>query len=393
MSPVVSACGTFIVAVGFLCAPFAAGVTFFAYVLLYEFAGKQKHPAASITIGVVAGSLAIGGLRWLYRHWYQHGADVYPDQHRHLRRRLESAEHQLRANRMETPAPSQTAARQNADAIAETLDQTLAETGPRWLSAAAYLEAWSDLNRLEEAMLHLLPRPQVLALAQDDLARLQGSDSKSMERLQARLNTDLDVLKDASATGDPELAARADLALVHNAINRIREDQWGQLVGSRNNTMLAASIAGGIAYLALVSVIAWGMDPKALQVAATFVITGTLVSLLHQVTLVDARTGGVSDFGQSTARLLSATFVSGLIALLGVVVVEGMGLDVTLGAAQVLKTHTTWAQTFDWSVDRAGYFWAAAFGLTPSFLFKLLQNRTDAIKSSLNASRATGGSS
>lgn len=182
------------------------------------------------------------------------------------------------------------------------------------------------------------------------------------------------------------------MALVHNAINRIREDQWGALVGSRNNMMLAAAIAGMIAYLALVSVVVWGIDPKALQVAATFVMTGTLISLLHQVTLVDSRAGGVSDFGQSTARLLSATFVSGLIALLGVVVVEGSGLDVALGGAQVLQAAGGWAQTFDWTQDRIGYFWAAAFGLTPSLLFKLLQNRTDAIKSSLNASRATGGS-
>jgi len=153
--------------------------------------------------------------------------------------------------------------------------------------------------------------------------------------------------------------------------------------------MLAAAVAGVIAYLALVTVVVWGIDHKALQVAAAFVITGTLVSLLHQVTLVGTAEGGVADFGQSTARLLSATFVSGLIALLGVVVLEGMNL--TVNGAPVFTPFAKWSQTFDWTANKSGFFWAAAFGLTPSWLFQMLQQRTDAIKTSLNASRAGGG--
>ncbi|HXM56954.1 MAG TPA: hypothetical protein VOB72_16255 [Candidatus Dormibacteraeota bacterium] len=400
MSPFVSACGTLFVAVGFLCAPFAAGVTFFSYVLIYELAGKQKLPALSIAIGLLAGGLAIGGLWRVYRTWYQGAGDVYPDQHKHLLRRLESAGHRLAATQVPAPTALQAAARADAVSIDNSLRAQLERVDARWLSAAAYLEAWSDLNRLEEALLYLLPRPQVLALAEDDLSRLQGgAGSKSLQSLEKRLKDGIGILTKAGsaagAGGPPEPAeelARADVALVRNAINRTREDQWGQLVGSRNNMMLAAAIAGIIAYLSLVSVVLWGMDPKALQVAATFVMTGTLISLLHQVTLVDTRAGGVSDFGQSTARLLSATFVSGLIALLGVVVIEGTGLHVTIDGGQLFETHGGWAQTFDWTQDRVGYFWAAAFGLTPSLLFKMLQNRTDQIKTSLNASRATGGS-
>jgi hypothetical protein len=49
-----------------------------------------------------------------------------------------------------------------------------------------------------------------------------------------------------------------------------------------------------------------------------------------------------------------------------------------------------WHQTFNWTLNRGGYFWAALFGFTPSLLFQLLQSRVDSIKSSLDSSRATG---
>ena len=390
MSQFFGACGTVFVGVGFLCAPFAAGVTFVVYVFL----GVSEPAAYSIGAGVVAGLLLAIGIWWAYDRRYQRAGLVYREQYKHLRRRLDSARNRLDTCRLASPPGLVGAAQRDAEKIAGELDDLLEKThrGGIWISAAGYLEAWSDLNRLEEAMIFLLPRQQVLAMAQDDACRLEGTGPSTLRK---RLDAGIAALTAAPGSAAPaaaaadELAVRADLVLVRNSINRTREDQWGQLVGSRNNMMLAAAVAGFIAYLALITVVVWRIEPKALQVAASFVITGTLISLLHQVTLVGTAEGGVADFGQSTARLLSATFVSGLIALLGVVVLEGVSL--TINGAPVFTSFDRWSQTFDWTANRSGFFWAAAFGFTPSWLFQLLQTRTDAIKTSLNASRALGG--
>jgi hypothetical protein len=233
-------------------------------------------------------------------------------------------------------------------------------------------------------MTFLLPLPQVLAVARDDLSRLDGSQIPQATALRDRLNADL-----ASLTGADDLSARADLVLVRHAINRWREDQWAKLVGARNLTMLAAAIAGVIAYVGLLSVVVWHIDPKALQVATAFIITGALISLLHQVTVVGLSDSAVEDFGQATARLLAATFVSGLIALLGIIVLQGMGL--TINGVSMNAPFSRWRQTFDWTQNKSGFFWAAIFGLAPSLLFQMLQAQIDTIKTSLESSKATGG--
>ena len=130
--------------------------------------------------------------------------------------------------------------------------------------------------------------------------------------------------------------------------------------------MLAAAIAGFFANFGLVSVIVWNIDPKALEVATSFIVTGALISLLHQATLVGSSESGIEDFGQSTARLFSATFVSGLIALLGVIVLEGAGL--VINGASIIPSHLHWKETFDWTQNRGGYFVAALFGFCPELV-------------------------
>jgi hypothetical protein len=382
VSKLFNAFGTAFVVVGFLCAPVAALATFVAYVFVSPRGQEGRSIAAGLLVAVVAAAV----IGWLYERNYQRASDVYPEQYRSLLQRLRSARIRLDVCKPATPQPLVAAAQQDAEGLAGDLDTLLNErkAGATWISAAGYLEAWSDVNRLEEQMTFLLPLPQVLAVARDDLSRLDGSQIPQATALRDRLNADL-----ASLTGADDLSARADLVLVRHAINRWREDQWAKLVGARNLTMLAAAIAGVIAYVGLLSVVVWHIDPKALQVATAFIITGALISLLHQVTVVGLSDSAVEDFGQATARLLAATFVSGLIALLGIIVLQGMGL--TINGVSMNAPFSRWRQTFDWTQNKSGFFWAAVFGLAPSLLFQMLQAQIDTIKTSLESSKATGG--
>ena len=390
-----SAFGTAFVAIGFICAPLAALVTF----VLYDFIGPTRgQPLPGIGVGVLIGVGMAVAVWWAFEQQYRDAAIVNPRQYRNLQVRLRSDENQLDSS-PPIAQPLADAAGRDAIALRDDLQRLLSQpqSGAKWLSAEGYLEAWSDMYRLEEALVFLLPVEEVLAMANDDLSRLEGSNLPNAEAIKLRLTNDIKALTPAvvsvGAPAQPagrssEFAIRADLADIRRSINRYREDQWNGLVAERNRTMLAAAIAGFFANFGLVSVIVWNIDPKALEVATSFIVTGALISLLHQATLVGSSESGIEDFGQSTARLFSATFVSGLIALLGVIVLEGAGL-VTNGAS-IIPSHLHWKETFDWTQNRGGYFVAALFGFAPSLLFQILQSRADTIKSNLDTSQVTG---
>ncbi|HEV3103251.1 MAG TPA: hypothetical protein VG426_13060 [Candidatus Dormibacteraeota bacterium] len=389
MSRFLGAFGPVFVAIGFLCAPIAALMTSIAY-------ENQKSIELSIGAGLVVGVASGGIVGLVYWRFYRTAEEAYPDQFRELGQRLATTVGLISSSPGRTD-PCAVAAKNEADELSASVDHLLnhTESGSLWVSATGYLLAWSGIYRLEEAAIQLVPSEHVLAMARDDLSRLSGSSIPDTTHLKERLDNAIKQLITATAPGSrpgsasDEVSARCDIAAVRKNINRYREEMWKGLVSERNRIMLTTAIAGLFALLALDSVVFWHVDPKALQVAGAFIITGAVVSLLHQATLVGNSDAGVEDFGQSTARLLAATFVSGLIALLGVIVVEGSGLSVN-GGGPIIPTFDHWRQVFDWTQNKSGFFWAALFGFAPSVLFQILQRNADDIKGSLVSSQATG---
>jgi hypothetical protein len=395
MSRFFSAFGTAFIAIGFLCAPAAALVTFVVYVFITN--GKQG--ALSIGIGLIS-ALPIGiGVWAVYEKLYQSADAVNPEQYWNLKDRLMTDENRInKAPVVPASAPALVlAAEDNATELRDQISQLLNRHGPEWISADGYLEAWSKVYRLEEAMTLFLPPEYALAIGHDDLLRLKGSaipnEADLTETLKMATTNLVKSLapRAKSQLGKDEVSARTDISRVRHSINQYREEQWSGLVAERNRTMLTAAAAGLFAYLGLVSVVHWPMDPRALQVAMAFVITGALISLLHQATIVGSTESGIEDFGQSTSRLLSATFVSGVIALLGVIILEGAGI--AINGSSLVSSFASWTDTFNWTTNRSGFFWAAVFGLAPSLLFKLLQDRSNQILGKLGSSQATGKTS
>src|SRR5262249_18623702 len=161
VSQLLTAFGTAVVGIGFLCAPLGAVVTFVVYVFL-----GVHEPLPSIGAGLLAGVAVAAAIVLAYDRRYQHAKDVYPDQYRHLMRRLQSAGHRLELCASVKAQGLVAAAQKDAERIKEELTELLEKPsrGSRWISASGYLEAWSDLNRLEESLLFLLPSHQVVAL-------------------------------------------------------------------------------------------------------------------------------------------------------------------------------------------------------------------------------------
>jgi len=390
MSKFFSAFGTAFVAIGFICAPLAALATF----IVYDFIAPTKGQVLPSIAAGLALALVIGaGLALIYNTGYQKAAEVNAPEYRDIQARLQSASNlfQLCPQPDGNSNPLARASWNTAANLINHLTDLLQRKDSSWLAAEGYLEAWNDVYGIEESLILFAPVHQVVTMANDDRSRLHNSKIPNQEDLTNRLNWDVNLLSPprVGVIGQDELSARVDIASVRREIDRYRKEQWSGLIAERNRTLLAAAFAGLLVYLGLCSVIVWNIDPKALTVAVSFVVTGALVALLHQLTSVGSTDYGVEDFGQSTARLLSATFLSGVIALVGVIILEGANL--TINGVPFLQSAPHWKDTFDWTQDKSAFFFAALFGFAPSQLFNVLQNRADDIKKNLDSSQATGG--
>ncbi len=391
MSKFFSAFGTAFVAIGFICAPLAALATFIVYVFIAPTKGQVLPSiAAGLALALVIGA----GLALIYATRYQKAAEVNAAESRDIQARLQSATNliQLCPPPDGSSNPLARASWNTAANLTSHLTALLQRQDSGWLAAEAYLEAWNDVYGIEESLILFAPVHQVVTMANDDRSRLHNSKMPNQEDLTKRLNWDVNLLSPPRVDveiGRDELSARVDIASVRREIDRYRREQWSGLVAERNRTLLAAAFAGLLVYFGLCSVIVWNIDPKALMVAMSFVVIGALVALLHQLTSVGSTDYGVEDFGQSTGRLLSATFLSGVIALVGVIVLEGASL--TINGVPLLQSAPHWKDTFDWTQNKSAFFFAALFGFAPSLLFNVLQNRADDIKKNLDSSQATGG--
>ncbi len=392
MSRFFSAFGTAFIAMGFICAPLAAFATFVFYVWIDGTRGRVDISVGSgLLVALVAGLI----LGWIYTKHFQLASDVNAEQFHDISVRLRSA--QSLFDSCDAPRERRSLAFAAWDTGEKLITDLagaqglLTKRGPRWLAAQGYLEAWNDIYGIEESLILFVAVQHVTVVANEDRSRLDGSSIPNAASLAKHLEADISLLSPPNKhapIGKDELSARTDIQSVRHQINRYRSDQWSALVAERNRTLLAAAFAGALVYLGLLSVVIWRIDPKALLVAVSFVITGALVSLLHQVTTVGTADAGIEDFGQSTARLLTATLVSGVIALIGIIVLEGASL--TVNGAPLLTPNQHWKDTFDWTNNKGGFFFAALFGFAPSLLFDLLQKRADSIKSNLDSSQATG---
>ena len=388
MSRFFSAFGTAFVAIGFICAPLGSLATFVVYVFVAPTRGQVLYSTAGgLVFACVAGLI----LALIYTKGFQRAQKVNPEQYQDINARLRNAKNLLDV----CPEPDRDlnplafASWTTAKGLVPDVRAQLAKPGSNWLAAEGYLESWNDIYAIEEAMILFAPVHHVVTTANDDRFRLKSSKIPNADQLKRRLDFDVGLLSQLDPSPRDDLSARVDIASVRKEINRYRKEQWSSLVAERNRTLLAAAFAGLLVYFGLGSVVVSNIDPGALMVAMSFVVIGALVALLHQLTSVGTTDYGVEDFGQSTARLLSATFVSGVMALVGVIVLEGASLSIN--GVPLLAAAPHWKDTFDWTENKSGFFFAALFGFAPSLLFTLLQTRADNIKNNLDASQATGG--
>lgn len=212
--------------------------------------------------------------------------------------------------------------------------------GLRWVAGSGYLDLRERLHRAEEALLELETRAALIASADYDEQRIDGSGMANSRQLLQRLTTIRATLQDPSKAPSPppgraEIAA--ELREIRETVDEYRDGLRRALLQSRNQLFAAAVYASVNAYALLgVAMIAGAKQSQILAAAVYFLIGATvgLFKQLHSAWSVHAHRGA-EDYGLDTVRLIQTPLFSGLAAVGGVV------LTLMLLAATPSPSNTT----------------------------------------------------
>ncbi len=366
--------------------------------------------AVAIVIGLVVTLAA-----WLVLALLTRGGALAPGANTSSYERLRAIVADLRA---ELPAPVEgrlSTFRANAEGQLDEIDATLAErrfADLRWVRGVGYVELWRRTHSAEEALLKVASREYVVEAAVRVWKRLDGSEIKDKTTQSATLKkalaiiapsaaaaldgtTSADKPESADASDATSMEARALIAETSLAVGEYREDKYAGLVAVRNLAAVATVVLGLLAYgLLSLSLIGGAMD-GAVDAGVAFFLVGALVGLFGRIWADQGATKEVEDYGLSLIRLLQAPLLSGLAALIAVVLFPMLfaasikeALDLSTDVPPKLRL----SQVFDLTHFSFGVVLAAIFGLSPGALVDRLKQTAEDYKKDLLSTKAAGTS-
>lgn len=289
----------------------------------------------------------------------------------------------------------------------------LSTSGPGWVLGSAYMNVWKLVHRAEEALLELIPTPQVVAEALYDEQRLSGAEVDNRDGLITRLRLAVSRLDSNSmaylnqqpvapvvgAASDAVVpqTARAVLREIRRTINEFRDESWCGLVRARNHLMRTLTLTGLVTYFGLVLALDLsgnkpaGFDPRSdpIIAAAAFYLVGALVGLFNRLSSELNGNSDVEDYGLTEARLSLTPVLSGLAAIGGVyltAMLTGTLNGVVSGSVQSASLALPNAGAIlNLSQNPFGLVLAAVFGLSPTVLISALQAQADKYKGALQS--------
>jgi hypothetical protein len=272
--------------------------------------------------------------------------------------------------------------------VQQALEGKSAGSALRWSGGSGYISLWRQLHRAEEALLAAEMRESLFAEAVDDGARLVKTNVDGAEALLQELRA---LLGDPPERRErPQILAdldspesRALLREIRFVLNSYRDDLYQRFVRIRNGMFATLVYVGlvsdGLLMLAIL-VVPRRLDDSVAAGMSYFLI-GALVGLFAE--LYGASKGhraAVHDYGLALVRLLTIPLLSGIAAVLGVVVTRLGGAsspsDIALEDILALREYPS------------GILVAAIFGLTPGLILERLRAQTNEYKEELVKSAA-----
>jgi hypothetical protein len=280
--------------------------------------------------------------------------------------------------------------------VRSALEGSTSGSPMRWAAASGYTSIWRELHRAEEAMLAAEQKEVLYAEAVDDEIRLQqcrvDEKAKLLGELQRILGDDKQSRPRAEVATDlatPE--GRALMRKIRFVLNSYRDDLFQRFVRIRNS-MFATLVYVGLVFdgLLALTIVVVPEQRVAIATGLAYFLVGALVGLFAELYGASrGQRGAVHDYGLALVRLLTVPVLSGIAAVLGVVLTR-VGSSATV-------SEVTLDQIFSLETYPLGIVVAAIFGLTPGLLLERLRTQTNEYKEELMKSAAgtprVGGSS
>lgn len=257
----------------------------------------------------------------------------------------------------------------------------------KWTSGAGYVETLMRLHRADEALIRFDSVSTVIAGAQLDDSRLEGSRVAQNRKL-----LDLVGAAVAQLTASPwDPLARASLARVRRTLNDFRDDRRTALVRQKGTVAATAILMATTAYSLLGVAMIWGVGRAQIAAAAAFYLVGATVGLFAQLQALSSTTVLEEDYGLRRVRLFQTPLFCG-VAAVGGVVVTAMLLALTpvptKGGQKVAEQPPPLEKIFNLENYPVNILIAAVFGLTPSLLINRLHAAGEQYKQDLKSTDA-----
>ncbi len=325
-----------------------------------------------------------------------------------LRERLKVLDGRQQGNSGAPLSNSSKMALEEARISCNDIDCELNCKGFCWLLATGYINMWKLLHHAEEALIEVEPIEVVINKAVHDELCLQDSNISNSEVLLDKLRIAVKKLSPSAAVyltrqsrqqevssdlqsngnqsqSDPEMEARATLREVRRTLNEYRDNLWEGLIRTRNRLMMIVAITSFLAYILLSIPIVDDADPSNVVAATTFFLVGAIVGLFNRLHLETQINNAVNDYGLSMARVIATPVLSGLAAVGSVLVIT-----LLTGAIQnSLKLPNDIDIKSIYIINPWHIVLAAIFGLAPSLLISMLQQKAESYKSDIMSSKSS----
>src|SRR6266852_661201 len=251
--------------------------------------------------------------------------------------------------------------------------------GLPWVSYTGYVSMWDRINKVDEAMIGVLPCQTVIESANYDELSLTDSGVPGsndlltlLEEAIATLSSDPtspSAVNNGQVSQQSEQKARANIRKVKSALHKFTNERWDGLVRARNQLMVTAFLTTFFTYiLVIIAILAYVPRMTNTIDAMVFYFLGAIVGLFGR--LFDERNADtvIDDYGLSMARIIVTPLISGLAALVGVLFV-------------------TTSSTIDtiYKISLQNLVFASVLGFAPNILISILRSKSEAIKGQIKS--------
>lgn len=251
------------------------------------------------------------------------------------------------------------------------------ENNPSWMAAIGYVNIWRCMHYIYEAFSAFEPIEDVLSDAVHDKMCIEGSNIRNSKDLLAKIDVAYKTLtKDTPVSCVEENQARASIRQVRHELYQFRDDRWENLVRIRNHLLRMTTLIGSLLYfLCIFALLSFPQELPKINIAVILFFIGSISGVFGRLYSQSKTDTSIDDYELASARLIAGALYSGLAALGGVFITQGIGSPGNFNPFVLTLPNILSAATF---------------GLTPVLLVSAIQKEAEQNKKDLKSTAPEG---